>query len=243
MAEGKDAVAIHVRHGARAREADVTGGKGHRNHISRAERSGAGGGGSVRAGIVAAERRDIQAEGGELRLEGGGDIRRQAAEGKGRRHRSEWRGKITGAARALAFALDRDGREAFPARGQGADFEHVADGREARITHRLEALDLVGEDAGKFAIKIERAAAHTGHRAHALHARVGKLAQDHAFAGPEGVAENAGHRDRKGFGVVAFEDRPHFALHARLHFAERQQRGVHRLGGEMATHRGTESTE
>ena len=44
--------------------------------------------------------------------------------------------------------------------------------------------------------------------------------------------EDAGHLHGERLGVVTLENGPDLALHARLHFAERQQRGVRWLGGE-----------
>jgi hypothetical protein len=180
-----------------------------------------------------------------LRLEQRGYSGRKASEGKGGGHRAEARAESVGAARALAFALDGDRgrREACLEGGERADFQHIADRRETGVTHGLEALDLIREHPGELAADVERAAAHAGDGAHALHARVGEFAEDHALARAEGVAEDAGDLHGEGLRVAALEDGPDLALHTRLQFDQRQDRRVGRLGAQAKRTAGDQGEE
>jgi hypothetical protein len=74
-----------------------------------------------------------------------------------------------------------------------AHFGEVGGGREARVAHGFETLNLVAQRADELAVDVERAAAHAGGGAHLLHARIGEFADDQRFAGAEGVAHDAGH--------------------------------------------------
>ena len=219
MTEGRDAGAVDPGDGAGAGDRDVAGGERDGNGAAGAQ----GGrrrevcGRRSRGRRAAAERGDLEAEGGELRRKqvgyrGGQTAQREdgpegvvARRGGNRRRRAGARGGF--------FRADRSrGERRRGEVGFVADLGEIGGGREAGVAHGLEALDLVTEGAGEFALDVERAAAHAGDGAHVLHAGIGELAEDDGFAGAEGVADDAGYFDVKRFGFGAAEHGPDLAV-------------------------------
>ena len=104
-----------------------------------------------------------------------------------------------------------------------ADFGEVGGGREAGVADGLEALDLVTEGTGEFAVDVERAAAHAGDGAHFLDALIGEFTDDHGFARSEGVAQHTGDLDGESLGFGAAENGPDLAALTGLEFVDRNR--------------------
>ena len=142
------------------------------------------------------------------------------------------RGRRRGGGRREAGREGRGGRGGGGRRGDFfADLGEVGGGREAGIADGLEALDLVAEGAGEFAVDVERAAAHAGDGAHFLDAFVGEFADDERFAGAEGVADDPGDFDAERLGLGAAENRPDLAALAGLELVEGDRRAAGGLRG------------
>ena len=234
MAEGVNALAVDIGHGAVGGDAEIARKKLDADHRAGLEIGGVAHGGGIDFGAGADGLPRLEPEGPQLgreRIEGG---LAEAAEGNGRRDIDE--ASFTGhdGPRPGERASEVGGREVeggAGARGRGG---HIIGGPD-HFLYRAYAGDGVlgerkrhGDGAGELSIDIDRAAAHALHDAGVLEGTSGESREDEGFLGAE-VIEHAQDFDLKLLDAIAVEDGAPDAVHSGANVLEGKERS---LGGK-----------